>query len=223
MLSNFPFLFRKVLPIGTLSTSISHAASSERVLVISGGLAEGLGCGLCALRRATSIFGICTRYFRCARRSMGAEGCRLMAVSLSIDGRISVPINFDINRAGRMWVFCCELLVSHDPHGIARCGRRRRCHRSMLLRDCRSVLIESQGLHPPEHISSDLLHYADDPPGHTGLPYHHVQVSRSQPCLVAQYRSMFGLEYRSMSAGRCRSTEECIRSTVESTVDIPWI
>ncbi|KAF3609706.1 hypothetical protein DY000_02049126 [Brassica cretica] len=41
-----------------------------------------------------------------------------------------------------MWVFCCELLVSHDPHGIARCGRLYRCHRSMLRRACRSVLIE---------------------------------------------------------------------------------
>ncbi|KAF2550491.1 hypothetical protein F2Q68_00035208 [Brassica cretica] len=25
-----------------------------------------------------------------------------------------------------------------------------------------------QGLQPPDHQSSDLLHYADDPPGHTG-------------------------------------------------------
>ncbi|KAF2549068.1 hypothetical protein F2Q70_00021638 [Brassica cretica] len=36
-------------------------ASSECVLVASGGLSEGLGCGLTALRRATSIFGICIR------------------------------------------------------------------------------------------------------------------------------------------------------------------
>ena len=53
-------------------------------------------------------------------------------LSLSIDGRISWPIDFYINRAGRMWVSCCEHLVSHDPHGIARCGRLRRCRRSML-------------------------------------------------------------------------------------------
>ncbi|KAF3544361.1 hypothetical protein DY000_02006444 [Brassica cretica] len=99
-LATFPFLFLKVLPIGALSTSIGSAASSECVLVVSGRLAEGLGCGLSGLRQVTSIFGIYTR--------------------------TSLPIDFDINKAGRMWVSCCELLVSHDPHGIARCGRLRR-------------------------------------------------------------------------------------------------
>ncbi|KAF3506729.1 hypothetical protein F2Q69_00005732 [Brassica cretica] len=98
-LATFPFLFLKVLPIGALSTSIGSAASSECVLVFSGRLAEGLGCGLSGLRQVTSIFGIYTR--------------------------TSLPIDFDINKAGRMWVSCCELLVSHDPHGIARCGRLR--------------------------------------------------------------------------------------------------
>ncbi|KAF2565465.1 hypothetical protein F2Q68_00025256 [Brassica cretica] len=147
-----------VLPIGTLSISIGSAASSEGVLTAYGGLSEGLGYGLSALRRATSIFGICTQ----------------------------MSIDLDVNRAGRMWVFCCELLY------------------------------QAQGLQPPERLSSDLLHYADDPPGHTGLPYHHVQESRSQPCLAAQYRSMFGLKCRSISDGRCRSMEECLRSTVES-------
>ncbi|KAF3583191.1 hypothetical protein F2Q69_00029498 [Brassica cretica] len=39
----------------------------------------------------------------------------------------------------------------------------------------------------------------------------------SQPCLAAQYRSMFGLKYRSMWDGRCRSTgDECLRSRVVS-------
>ncbi|KAF3501938.1 hypothetical protein F2Q69_00042369 [Brassica cretica] len=71
-----------VLPIGALSTSIGSTASSECALVVSGGLAEGLGYGMSALRQATSIFGICTRYVRGARRSMGAGGCRSMAVSL---------------------------------------------------------------------------------------------------------------------------------------------
>ncbi|KAF2593618.1 hypothetical protein F2Q70_00043226 [Brassica cretica] len=84
-LATFSFLFLKVLPIGALSTSMGSDASSECGLVSSGGLSEGLGCGLSAFRQATSIFGVCTR-------------------------------------AGRMWVSCCELLVSHDPHDIARCG-----------------------------------------------------------------------------------------------------
>ncbi|KAF3557375.1 hypothetical protein F2Q69_00013036 [Brassica cretica] len=52
-----------------------------------------------------------------------------------------------------------------------------------------------------------MLHYADDPPGHAGLPSHHVQESKSQPCLAAQYRSMFGLKYQSSSDGRYRSME----------------
>ncbi|KAF3547135.1 hypothetical protein DY000_02006467 [Brassica cretica] len=74
---------------------------------------------------------------------------------------------------------------------------------------------QTQGLQPPEHLSSDLLHYADDPPGHAGLLYHHVQESKFQPCLAAQYRSMFGLKYRSLSDGRCWSAEdECFRSMV---------
>ncbi|KAF2550886.1 hypothetical protein F2Q68_00033774 [Brassica cretica] len=62
-----------------------------------------------------------------------------------------------------------------------------------------------------------MLHYADDLPGHTGLLSHRVQESKSQPCLAAQYRSMFGLKYRSMSDGRCRSTgDECLWSMVVS-------
>ncbi|KAF2533501.1 hypothetical protein F2Q70_00029581 [Brassica cretica] len=52
---------------------LCSTASSECALVVSGGLAEGLGYGMSALRQATSIFGICTRYVRGARRSMGAE------------------------------------------------------------------------------------------------------------------------------------------------------
>ncbi|KAF3486123.1 hypothetical protein F2Q69_00052668 [Brassica cretica] len=104
-LATFPFLFLKFLPIGAISTFIGSAASSDCVLVVYGGLAEGLGCGLSALRRATPIFCICTR-------------------------------------ARRMWVFCCELLVSHDPHGIARCGRLRKSHRSMLWNGYRSVLVD---------------------------------------------------------------------------------
>ncbi|KAF3509303.1 hypothetical protein F2Q69_00005996 [Brassica cretica] len=115
-LAIFSFIFLKVLPKGALSTSKGSVASSECVLVDSGGLAEGLGCGLSELRRATYIFGICTR--------------------------TSLPIDYEINRAGRMWVSCCEVLVSHDPHGISRCGRLRRCRRSMFWRNCRSVLID---------------------------------------------------------------------------------
>ena len=71
------------------------------------------------------------------------------------------------------------------------------------------------GIAAPEHLSSDMLHYADDPRGHTGLTYHHVQVSKSQSCLAAQYRSMVRLEYRSTSDERCRSMEEeCLQLTV---------
>ncbi|KAF2559915.1 hypothetical protein F2Q68_00015889 [Brassica cretica] len=41
-----------------------------------------------------------------------------------------------------MWVSCCELLVSNDPHSIARCGRLRRCRRSMFWSGCRLVLVD---------------------------------------------------------------------------------
>ncbi|KAF3549039.1 hypothetical protein DY000_02006708 [Brassica cretica] len=72
-------------------------------------------------------------------------------------------------------------------------------------------------LQPPEHLSSDLLHYADDPPGHAGLHCYLVQVSKVQPSLAAQYRSISGMEYRLMSDERCWSSEcECCRSTVVS-------
>ncbi|KAF3595331.1 hypothetical protein DY000_02023679 [Brassica cretica] len=44
-----------------------------------------------------------------------------------------------------------------------------------------------------------------------------AQVSKSQPCLASHYRSMSGMEYRSMLDGRCRSMEdECLWSTVVS-------
>ncbi|KAF3585443.1 hypothetical protein F2Q69_00029457 [Brassica cretica] len=58
--ATFSFLLLRVLPVGTLSTSIESVSSSEGVLTASGGFSEGLGLGLSALRRTTSIFGICT-------------------------------------------------------------------------------------------------------------------------------------------------------------------
>ncbi|KAF2567021.1 hypothetical protein F2Q68_00024565 [Brassica cretica] len=45
----------------------------------------------------------------------------------------------------------------------------------------------SEALQPPEHLFSDLLHYADDPHGHAGLHCCPEQVSKAQPCLAAQY------------------------------------
>ncbi|KAF3566242.1 hypothetical protein DY000_02014613 [Brassica cretica] len=130
--------FVRVLPIGTLSMSIKSSPSSEGILTVSGGLSEGLGLSLSALRRATSIFGICTQYV------IGYQGWADVGV---------------------------------------------------LLRTPRE-LESSQHCKMRSPLSS-------------------VHVSKSQPCLAAQYRSMFGLEYRSMSDGRCRSIEdECLRSTV---------
>ncbi|KAF2561618.1 hypothetical protein F2Q70_00016876 [Brassica cretica] len=38
---------------------------------------------------------------------------------MSIDGGVSSSSDSYVIRAGRMWVFCCELFVSQDPHGIA--------------------------------------------------------------------------------------------------------
>ena len=41
---------------------------------------------------------------------------------MSIDDGVRMSIDFYVDRAGRMWVFCCELLVSQDTHVITRCG-----------------------------------------------------------------------------------------------------
>ncbi|KAF2589800.1 hypothetical protein F2Q70_00038544 [Brassica cretica] len=41
---------------------------------------------------------------------------------MSINDGLLMSIDLHVGRAGRMWVFCYKLLVSHDPHGIARCG-----------------------------------------------------------------------------------------------------
>uniref|UniRef100_A0A0D3E9P0 Uncharacterized protein n=1 Tax=Brassica oleracea var. oleracea TaxID=109376 RepID=A0A0D3E9P0_BRAOL len=49
-----------------------------------------------------------------------------------------------------------------------------------------------QGLQPPDHLSSYLLHYADDPPSHAGFQSNPEFELVSQPCLAAQYRSMSG-------------------------------
>ncbi|KAF2571870.1 hypothetical protein F2Q70_00002807 [Brassica cretica] len=67
---------------------------------------------------------------------------------------------------------------------------------------------------PPEHLFSDLLHYANDPPGHAGLQCCPEQVSKAQPCLAVKYQSMSEMECRSMSGEGYRSTEGlCCRST----------
>ena len=41
---------------------------------------------------------------------------------MSIDGGVRLLIYIYVDRAGRMWVFSCELLESHDPHDFGRCG-----------------------------------------------------------------------------------------------------
>ena len=40
-------------------------------------------------------------------------------------GGVIASSDSDVIRVGRMLVFCCELLVSQNPHDIARCGRLR--------------------------------------------------------------------------------------------------
>ncbi|KAG5378261.1 hypothetical protein IGI04_026103 [Brassica rapa subsp. trilocularis] len=67
-----PFSSSIFSPIRFLSTCIGSGASSECVLVVSGGSAEGFG--LSAMIRAILIFGNCTRNVRGNRRSMGTGG-----------------------------------------------------------------------------------------------------------------------------------------------------
>ncbi|KAF2577293.1 hypothetical protein F2Q68_00004843 [Brassica cretica] len=63
-------------------------------------------------------------------------------------------------------------------------------------------------LHPHDHLSYDLLHYADDPPGHADFQSRPELELVSQPCFVAQYRSMSEAECQLMPGGHGRSTEE---------------
>ncbi|KAF3568255.1 hypothetical protein DY000_02014932 [Brassica cretica] len=112
-----------VLPIGTLSTSIGSAPSSEGILAVSGGFSEGLGLGLSALRRATSIFGICTWYVSGARRSMGAGelgGCGCPAANSS---PIQVMLSPDDPSS---WVFSYNWrsLLVEDPKNLALLERK---------------------------------------------------------------------------------------------------
>ncbi|KAF3510753.1 hypothetical protein F2Q69_00006925 [Brassica cretica] len=66
---------------------------------------------------------------------------------------------------------------------------------------------------PPEHIFSDLLDYADDPPGHASLHCCPEQVTKGQPLLAVQYLSMSEMECRSMSGKGYWLTEAlCCRS-----------
>ncbi|KAF3507468.1 hypothetical protein F2Q69_00006758 [Brassica cretica] len=81
ILRHFSFLLLRVLPVETLSSSIGSSPSSEGVLIGSGGCSEHLGLGLSALSRATSIFGICTRYVIGVCRSIGGDGYRSILAS----------------------------------------------------------------------------------------------------------------------------------------------
>ncbi|KAF3519907.1 hypothetical protein DY000_02060794 [Brassica cretica] len=140
-------------------------------------------------------------------RSMSDEGCRSMeglccrSTGVSENrstGLVSGSTVVEQNRATRKC--CCRSIGSALP-----CGS---CVPN--LQD----LHQAQGLQPPEHIFSALLHYADDPHGHAGLHCCPEQVSKAQPCIAAQYRSMFEMECRSTSGEGCRLTESlCCRST----------
>ncbi|KAF3496668.1 hypothetical protein DY000_02053611 [Brassica cretica] len=70
---------------------------------------------------------------------------------------------------------------------------------SRKLPFCPKAGPEAGGLQPPDHLSSDLLHYADDPPGHAGFQSCPDLELVLQPCFAAQYRSMSEVECRLMS------------------------
>ncbi|KAF3576621.1 hypothetical protein DY000_02030738 [Brassica cretica] len=179
--ASFSFLLLRVLPVGTVSSSIGSSPSSEGVLTGFGRYSKGLGLGLSALSRARSIFGICTRIFTALQDAADSIGV--------VDRCSGVPV--DQFGLVQRWLLVVGTSIIHVV-----------------------VVAVVVGFLPPEHLSSNLLHYADDPPGHAGLHCCLVQVSKAQPCLAAQYRSMSGMEYRSMSDEGCWSTEsECFRST----------
>ncbi|KAF3557677.1 hypothetical protein F2Q69_00012704 [Brassica cretica] len=77
------------------------------------------------LHRLWCIFCMCTGgLWWVSGRCSSIDGYWRLSIggglSLSIDGWLSLPIDVDMKRAGRMWVSCCEFLVGHDPHDIAR-------------------------------------------------------------------------------------------------------
>ncbi|KAF3514205.1 hypothetical protein F2Q69_00006644 [Brassica cretica] len=107
--ATFSFRLLRVLQVGTLSSSIESSPSSEGVLTVSSGFSEGNRCSSIDRRWRLSIAG----------------GLCLLSdirLSMSINGCISSSSDSKIIRAGRMWVFRCELLVSQNPYSIARCG-----------------------------------------------------------------------------------------------------
>ena len=65
-------------------------------------------------------------------------------------------------------------------------------------------------LQPSDHLTSDLLHYAEDPPSHAGLHSHPTLGLVSQPCLADGHQSMFGLNCRSAVAHNCGRRIRCI-------------
>ncbi|KAF2592809.1 hypothetical protein F2Q70_00043409 [Brassica cretica] len=84
---------------------MGSSPSSEGVLIGSGGCSEGLGLGLSALTRATSIFDICTRHsqgwadvgvlLRTPREleSSRRYKTRLTLLALSIDALVLLSID----------------------------------------------------------------------------------------------------------------------------------
>ncbi|KAF2570909.1 hypothetical protein F2Q70_00002677 [Brassica cretica] len=163
----------KVLPIGSLSTSIGSSASSECVLVVYG--------------RCSSIDG-------CWSLSIGGG----LSLSIDDDGGLCLPIDlggcgFDkpgnpvlrILPYGYGPVYVVGALVAAGEIGATRVGPWGPPDLYLMV-----PATKAQGLQPPEHLSSDLLHQADDPPGHAGFHCYLVQVSKAQQSLAAQYRSM---------------------------------
>ncbi|KAF3500022.1 hypothetical protein F2Q69_00042194 [Brassica cretica] len=125
-------------------------------------------------------------------RSTEGLCCRSIGVSENLStGLVSGSTVVEQNRA--TWSCCCRSIGSALPYGSC-------------VPDLQD-LDQAQGLQHPEHIFYDLLHYADDPPGHAGLHCCPEQVSKARPLLAVQYRSMSDMECRSMSGEGYRSTE----------------
>ncbi|KAF3556694.1 hypothetical protein F2Q69_00012846 [Brassica cretica] len=223
--ATFSFLLLRVLLVGTLSSSLGSSPSSEGVLTGSGRYFKGLGLGLSALSRARSIFGICTRIFTTLQDVVDSVGIvdRCSEVPVDQFGMVETDTYPNQPRASSSMAIGPQAsqarsLSSHRAR--TQLGRHVATEREPKL--SHYIATErahgsDQGLQTPEHLSSDLLHYTDDPPGHAGLHSYLVQVSKSQPSLASQYRSMSGMAYRSMSGEGCWATEgECCRSTVVS-------
>ncbi|KAF2538834.1 hypothetical protein F2Q70_00003622 [Brassica cretica] len=124
-------------------------------------------------------------------------------------GAHSIP-SIDIHRLVSVDRHQCE------PPKLMELSASKSPSRSFILYD--SIDVHRLQLQRYHHLvqelqPSDMMHYADEPPGRACLHSHPSLGSVSQPCLADGCRSMFGLKCLLAVAHKCQCTDEEHRST----------